>query len=374
MTRTPLSRTSALAAALTGAAALLATAGTASAAPVPPSVFVLDDAVSGNAVHAYSRQADGTLASVGTYATGGLGGQLAGSVVDHTASQGALAADRAHQELLAVNPGSDTLSVLRVHNHSLSLREVVATGGAFPVSVTSSGDAVYVLNARDGGSISGFRWVGNRLVAVPAWHRELHLPVPAAEFVSTPGQVAVTPDGTHLVVTTKASTASILVYGLDASGAPAAAPVATQVPGTVPFAVASDAAGHLAVAFAGTSEVRTYAVAADGTLTTLGQVATGQAATCWIAASGDLLVASNAGSGTVSRIQVGAGGGLTALGTTATDPGTVDSAFTPDGSELFVQTGATGTVDAYAVDGTTLTPLGSTVVPGAVGGEGIVAW
>jgi hypothetical protein len=38
--------------------------------------------------------ADGTLSPAGSYPTGGLGGVLAGSVVDHTASQGAVAYDR----------------------------------------------------------------------------------------------------------------------------------------------------------------------------------------------------------------------------------------------------------------------------------------
>jgi hypothetical protein len=55
------------------------------------------------------------LTQAGSYATGGRGGVLAGSVVDHTASQGALAYDQAHGLLIAVNPGSDTISVFRVH-------------------------------------------------------------------------------------------------------------------------------------------------------------------------------------------------------------------------------------------------------------------
>ncbi len=45
-----------------------------------------------------------------------------------------------------------------------------------------------------------------------------------------------------------------------------------------------------------------------------------------------------------------------------------------DGSFLYVQTGAQGHVDAFRVnaDGS-LSPIGSVTVPGAVGGEGIVA-
>ena len=51
-------------------------------------VFVQTDNTAGNQVVAYHRNVDGTLTLAGTYDTGGLGGQLTGSVVDHLASQG----------------------------------------------------------------------------------------------------------------------------------------------------------------------------------------------------------------------------------------------------------------------------------------------
>ena len=50
-------------------------------------VFVQNDSVTGNQIVAYDRAEDGTLTQAGTYATGGLGGVLTGSVVDHLASQ-----------------------------------------------------------------------------------------------------------------------------------------------------------------------------------------------------------------------------------------------------------------------------------------------
>jgi 6-phosphogluconolactonase (cycloisomerase 2 family) len=86
------------------------------------------------------------------------------------------------------------------------------------------------------------------------------------------------------------------------------------------------------------------------------------------------LHASNAGSGSLSSYRVGPGGTLTALGNTATDGGTVDATVSRDGDYLYVQTGATGTVDSFRVHGDgSLTPTGSVVVPNAVGGEGIAA-
>jgi 6-phosphogluconolactonase (cycloisomerase 2 family) len=360
--------------------ALLVAVGTAQVAaaattPQSPAVFVQTDAPTGNSVVAYRRGSDGLLARAGTYPTGGLGGELSGSVVDHTASQGALVADRRHGELYAVNPGSDTLSVFAVHGDRLVLRQVVGTGGAFPVSVAVRGDAVYVLDARDGGAVQGFRNNAGRLVRVAGWHRDLHLSTTGApEFVRTPGQVAFTPDGRHLVVTTKAGGQSILVYPVGAAGQLLGDPVVQPVPDAVPFAVAFDAAGRLQVAEAGDDAVSTWSVGQDGQLTLLGRTGTAAAATCWIAASGNLLAVSNAVSASVSTFTA-TGGAPTLRGSTSTGPGTVDAAFTADGRFLYVQTGGNGGVDAFSVaDDGALGSLGSVVVPDAVGGEGIVAW
>ena len=375
-----LARTTLLAGVALAAGAVAAPAASASTArhhEDAGAVFVLNDALDGNAVVAYDRADDGSLRQAGTFATGGLGGQLEGSVVDHTASQGALAADREHGQLLAVNAGSDSLSVFRVRGDRLELRQVVGSRGAFPVSVTAHDDVVYVLNARSGGSLQGYRNVHGTLVAIPGWHRELGLPVTtgAAEFTHTPGQVLFTPDGRHLVVTTKAATNSLLVYAVSPSGRIAEEPVVRAENGTVPFSMAFDAYGRLAVTDAGTNAVVTYRVGRDGALTQLGAAATGQRATCWVAADGTLLVASNAGSASVTTLRTDGSGAVTKLADTGTGAGTVDAAFTPDGDNLYVQTGAAGGVDAFAVaDDGGLTKVGSVTVPGAAGAEGIVAW
>jgi hypothetical protein len=61
--------------------------------PPPPHrsnhpVFVQTDNLAGNQIVAYDQAANGSLTQAGTYNTGGLGGVLEGSVVDHLASQG----------------------------------------------------------------------------------------------------------------------------------------------------------------------------------------------------------------------------------------------------------------------------------------------
>ena len=339
-------------------------------------VFVQTDNTAGNRVVAYDRAAGGTLTAAGSYATGGRGGILAGSVVDHTASQGSLTYDPQHGLLFAVNAGSDTISVFAVSGDKLALREVLGSGGTFPVSVTVHGDTLYVLNALNGGSVQGFRVFGQSVAPLPGSHRALGLnPAATPQFTNTPGQVAFTPDGGQVIVTTKANGNHIDVFGVGAGGWLSAKPTVNTEAGAVPFAVTFDTSGHLVVANAGPNSVSTYTVHGNGTLTQLDTVATGEMATCWVAPAGDFLFASNAGSASESGFTSSGGGQLTLLGATPTDAGTVDASAAAGGQFLYVQTGGAGIVDEFAVGAAGgLTKVGSVTVPAAVGGEGIVAF
>ena len=342
-------------------------------------VFVQTDNTSGNQVVAYDRAANGTLTPKHTYDTGGLGGVLAGSAVDHLASQGSLTYDQRNHLLYAVNAGSNTVSVFSVWGDQLVLRQVVNSGGSFPVSVTVHGNLVYVLNAENGGTVQGYVALFGHLVALPGSGRALGLNAAATpQFTNTPGQVAFTPNGSQLIVTTKANGSAIDVFGVGYFGYLSATPVVNAEPGAVPFGVTFDPAGHLVVAESSstTPAVATFALSPSGTVTQLDLVPTGKAATCWIAQAGGFLYASNAGSAALSGYQENsANGALSLLGATATDPGTVDAAASADGQFLYVQTGANGIVDEFHVNGNgTLTEVGSVTVPGAAGGEGIVAF
>jgi 6-phosphogluconolactonase (cycloisomerase 2 family) len=337
-------------------------------------VFVQTNDPAGNSVVALDRRPDGTLEEAGSYPTGGLGGALDGAEVDHLASQGALTLDSRAGLLYAVNAGSDTVTVFAVRGDSLRRVQLIGSGGDFPVSITTHGHLVYVLNAREGGSVQGFVRIGDRLHRVGFWHRDLGLdPSAEPEFVNTPGQVAFTPAGRQLVVTTKANGHSVDVFRVLPFGGLSASPTVTALPGQVPFALEFDAAGHLLVGEAA-GAVESFSIAGDGSLTSLDKQVTGGAATCWIVGSGNRFWASNTGSGTLSGYLGSPGGTLTPLGDTATGPAPIDAAASADGRFLYVQTGADGGVDQFRINGDgSLTPLGSIVVPGTAGGEGIAA-
>ena len=338
-------------------------------------VFVQTDDPAGNRVVAYRRATDGSLTRAASYRTGGRGGVLDGSVVDHLASQGSLALDRAHHTLYAVNAGSNTVTVFGVAGDRLWRRAVVPSGGVFPVSIALHHHLVYVLNARNGGELQGLRAVGGRLVPIPGSRRALGLDASATpEFVNTPGQVSFSPDGSSLLVTTKANGNDVDVFSVTRHGSLSRAPKVNSLPGTVPFAVSWLGSGRLALAQAGTNSVATFRLDDSGRLHAIATAATGQAATCWIVRNGDQLFASNAGSATLSGYRVDQRGHLASLGNTSTVPGTVDATVTPGGRYLYVQGGQAGQVGAYRTNRNgALTPLGSVTVPDAVGGEGIAA-
>jgi 6-phosphogluconolactonase (cycloisomerase 2 family) len=362
-----------------GVAAAALSALPASAATAAPSqvhaVFVQTDNTAGNTIVAYVRTASGGLQQVGSYPTGGDGGQLTGSVVDHLSSEGSLAYDRQAGLLYAVNAGSNTITVFRVSGDTLIRSQVLSSGGQFPVSIAVHGNHVFVLNALGGASVSGFVEVGGHLIPVSSWQRDLGLGTTASTvFTGTPGQIGFTPDGSHLVVTTKGAANSVEVFQAGPFGL-SAEPTITSLPGEVPFGFTFDQYGHLAVAETGTDTVATFSIASHGTLTQLGSAATGQMATCWItSAPQGTLYASNAGSGTESTLSTQPDGAVTLLGSTATDAGTVDATASSDGQYLYVQAGGAGNVDAYRINpGGSLTETGTVTVPGATGGEGIVA-
>lgn len=366
---------------LAAAAVTAATAARVSSAVAGPrhaTVFVQTDDPAGNQIVAFDRNADGTLTRAGTYATGGDGGVESGAVVDSLASQGSLTYDAEHQLLFAVNAGSDSLSVFSLDGSTLRLQQVIASGGSFPTSVAVSGDLVYALNAGGDGTVQGFRIAGSQLRPLHDGSRTLGLGnAEPPFFLSSPGEVGFSPDGSKLIVTTKGSTNSIDVFAVRANGSLSDTPVANPSATPAPFAFTFDPTGRLVVAEAGVNAVSTYAVGADGTLSGAQSQTDGQAALCWIVGQAGNFYVANAGSATISGYRVDANGTPTLIGSTGvvgqTEAGAIDMAPSSDGRFLYAESGGAGTVDEFQVntDGT-LTKLG--IVDGLRAGlEGIAS-
>jgi len=347
----------------------------ASAAGTSHAVFVQTDNLSGNQVVVYDRSSEGTLTQAGVYNTGGLGGQLEGSAVDHLGSQGSLAYDSQNGLLYALNAGSSTVSVFAVLGDKLALRQVISSGGTFPVSVAVHEGLVYVLNALEGGSVQGFQVSAGRLAPLAGSNRALGLnPSATPQFTHTPGQVLFSPDGSQLIVTTKANGNDVDVFSVAPGGLLSSSPVVNPEGATVPFAGTFDRFGHLILSESA-GALGDFALGESGAIAQLDVVPSEQIATCWVVQAHGHFYTSNPGSASLSDFAENAKGQvLVKLGDTPTDGGTVDATVTDNGDFLYVQTGAEGNVDEFSVSPHgELTRIGTVTVPGAVGGEGIVA-
>jgi 6-phosphogluconolactonase (cycloisomerase 2 family) len=342
-------------------------------------VFVQTNDLAANSVVALDRANDGRLTRAGTYLTGGKGGSEDQAPVDSLASQGSLTYDARHGLLYAVNAGSDSVTVFAVSGDRLERRQIVSSGGQFPVSVATYGNLVFVLNAGGDGSISGYRLEHGRLTSQPGAHRSLGLGnANTPLFISAPAQIGFDPTGRHVLVTTK-NHDTIEVWNVRSDGS-ITGHATNDSAGAVPFAFDFDRFGHLAVTEAGASTVTTYQIHRDGTLETLTPtIPDGGAALCWVVDARGLLFGANAGSNSISSYRTGPHGELElvqAIATT-TDGGPIDMATAAGGRYVYVQASVAGEVQGFQVerDGT-LTPITTiTGLPAFAGHgmEGLVA-
>lgn len=201
------------------AVATISTAGASPRHEQRQALFAETDSTSGNTVISYLRASDGTISYFDTYSTYGLGAVASGATADPLASQSGLALIDGGRELVATNPGSNSISVFSVDGPRLRFLAQMASGGSFPVSVSSYGDLVAVLNAGGTGAVAEFRWNDQRLTALPTQIRSLGLAnTTPPDYLHGAGQVGYTPDGTHLIVTTKHSTDSYEVFSVSWQG------------------------------------------------------------------------------------------------------------------------------------------------------------
>jgi 6-phosphogluconolactonase (cycloisomerase 2 family) len=309
---------------------------------VAGAVYTMTNAAD-NAVVIFDRDADGLLTEVGTVATEGSG---SGDGLDPLVSQNSLVLSEDHQWLLAVNAGSDEISVFRVRDDGLELTDKVGSGGSFPVSLTVDHDLVYVLNSRDPANITGFYLTdGGRLMPIADSTRSLG----SGGFP----QVGFDPSGTNLVVTDRMDH-EILVYQVGRGGRPAMDPVTSPASGLGPFSFIFDRRGHLLVAEAGSGAVSSYRILGDGALQVISaSVANGQTATCWIAGNrqGDVFTA-NTGSQDISAYQVVAKDGSLVLvdDTAGFANRPIDMATTANGRFLYALDPADGAVHGFRID------------------------
>jgi len=334
--------------------------------PVTGHVYLDGNNRGANTIAAFDRHVDGSLTATqgSPFAAGGSG--LGGGLGSQGAVQ--LAADGRY--LLAVDAGSNQISVLQVQQDG-SLSPVsggpVASGGVEPNSIAVHRHLVYVSNSGNGGpgDYTGFYLTGDgHLVPIPG--STVALPAGAA-----PGDVLFNNDGTKLAGTRVGSSQiDSFTVGQDgrltaAPGSPFTAqglgPFGSEFRPTNPDQLFVSNAHN----GAGLGTVSAFYDTANGTLDSIGAspFADQQTAPCWLTISPDgrYLFAVNTGSGTVSRYSIDSGGSLTLLGSTtvssASGVGATDPTLSPDGRNLYINESAAHAVAAFAVDEGQLTEL-----------------
>jgi 6-phosphogluconolactonase len=368
-------------------------AGAASAAPIGSGgfnpvighVYLDDNTVGTNTISGFDRHLDGSLTPLADspFTAGGAGTGAAGGL----ASQGAIQVTQDGRFLLAVDAGSNQVSVLRIgFNGGLQLVQngVVSSDGPTPVSIAVHDNLVYVANAAAvGPNYTGFNlnFFGQ---LQPLAHSTVSLP-----NGSQPGDVLFNSTGTNLVGT-RVGTSEIDSFAVgrnrlltEAVGAPFTAqglgPFGSEFRPTNPQQLFVSNAHNVG---AGTGTVSAFDVAQNGSLTSIGAspVPDDQTAPCWVAISpnGRDLFAVNTGSGEISSYAVAPNGSLTLIGNTLVSNtagvGATDPSVSPDGRTLYVNESRVGTVGAFAINGGTLTELPSSPVslPAGVHAAGIV--
>ena len=331
--------------------------------------YVNDNSAGVNTIAAFDRHPDGSLTPIkgSPFISGGAG--LGAGL----GSQGAIQLSPNGKFLLAVDAGSNQISVLKITSNGVPVPfgQPVPSGGVEPVSIAVNRyGLVYVANVGNGGSnYSGFFLTpGGHLIPLPY----TTVPVPEGSGV---GDVLFNSTGDRLVGTRdNPSLIDSFTVRLDgritaAPGSPFTAqslgPIGAEFRPTDP----SQLYVSNAHAGAGRGTVSAFDVSRRGVLSSIGNspVPDFQTAPCWVEIShdGKYLFAVNTGSSNLSRYSISRGGVLTLLGTTPFNNGTgaVDARLSPDGKFLYVTGGRGLVLSAFAVDDGNLTELPSSPTP-----------
>lgn len=368
-------------------------------------VYAMANEATGNQILEFRRAADGTLTLLDRVPTGGLGsgpGPLPGSSAPGPIplnSQDSLISTEDGRFLIAVNAGSNDVSVFAVREDGLKLVERESSGGIFPISLAYHGGLLYVLNA---GGPKSFTPNPSRPAPVVAGFfldeaGKLH-PIPdsiqaAGTSVSVPADLLFTANGKFLVIT-EVQSGSIDIFMVKDDGR-LSTPVSIPSMGPDPFGAAVGPHRTLAVAeghemgaggmgIPGATTVSTYRVSSQGQLELQNrEVGSNQTAGLWLRFSPDgrHVYTSNIGSGTISSFLLSPSDGLSLLEGVAArtgEPGRslpIDLAITPNGRFLYVDAinSFVGTVEGFRIE-----PDGSLTPTSTLGGfpislEGIVA-
>ena len=335
-------------------------------APQNAAVYVMTNSSFDNAVIAFNRDDTGLLTQAASVSTQGKG---SGSSRNPLNSQGALAFSGDKKWVLAVNAGSNEISVFGMNEEGLIFASKTSSLGQFPVSIASSGNLVFVLNTRSTPpNITPFTIDKNGvLTSVPGGVRLL----PPGNY----SQVGFSPNGKSLLVAGDSNNL-VLVYTMKGN-TPSSDPAFVQSNGTGPAAFTFDSTGDLIVVESGNNSISSYSFISTGLKPITTSLGTGQKNPRWVVSTGKFVFAGNLGSDTISSFSISptVNGQLTMSNTVAaTSTGNTDMTVSSDGKYLYVLDPGSRAIDVFGI-GTDGTLTRSGEVPGLFGvsAQGIIS-
>ncbi|MEM6801631.1 MAG: hypothetical protein AAF696_09505 [Bacteroidota bacterium] len=370
-----------------------------------------------NSIVAYGRNEDGTLDRIGSYQTGGDGGDFdGGEGLDPLISAYALTKSADNRFVFAVNAGSNTITSFVVNDDfSLSIADQQSSNGIGPNSLAYHNGILYVSNIDADGSFNGEPDQEGNVFGFRVSENGALSPISGSERLlgTRPSAVQFSPDGNWLAVTSINSGSSALASGSedelviyqlnnDGSLSNAATGAATStlrnnaegrnLPSAIGFQIVGD--NYIVVTearefrpdgtpptFTGlqSGSISTWQIQADGSLQAINlDIPSGNRATesgrtaCWIDFNEDesAFFVSNAieaglasfsfDNGQVQLLDELAAEGV-GTGTTQ-DPaeafgrtqGWIDLWISDDGRHLYQLYGLEGTIGVYGINGSTL--------------------
>ncbi|MEO7841312.1 MAG: beta-propeller fold lactonase family protein [Anaerolineales bacterium] len=328
-------------------------------------VYTITNAAAGNEVVVLRRENNGSLSMQESVSTGGLGSGAG------LGSQGAVILSENGRWLFVVNAGSNQISVFSVKKNGLTLTDVVDSGGIMPISLTTHGRILYVLNTGENGNISGFRIRENGKLA-PLDGSTQPLSNGGTGASPQPAQVSFSQNGDLLIVTEK-MTNLIDVY--EVNDGIAGPPVTNTSAGMTPFGFAFDKRGHLIVSEAfggapGASAMSSYALNVNTFNVISPSVGTTQTAACWVVISknGRYAYTTNTGSGSISSYKINQDGAITLLnaqaGLTGDGSSPLDMALSNNGTYLYAIGAGSHAISIFRVrENGSLESVGEVSVP-----------
>lgn len=340
-------------------------------------VYLDNNTAGTNTISGFSRSANGAMTALpgSPFVAGGEG--LGAGI----ATQGAIRTADDGQYLLAVDAGSNQISVLRVGADGL-LTPVpgspFASGGVEPDSIAVNNGLVYVSNT----GAAGTNYTGFTLSPGGQLH-----PIPGSTVTlpdgSGPGDVVLNGDNTKLIGT-RVNTSLIDSFSLNGDERPHAAhgsPFAAQGVGPFGSEFRPTDPDQLFVANAHNGAdlgtVSAFYDRPNGTLAPIGgsPVADLQTAPCWLVVSPDgrYVYALDTGSGYISSYAIAPDGTLRLLSNTpvSSTPGVTgtDIALSADGGTLYLNMARVNGVGEFAVHGGTVSQLPGSPVPASGSGS-----